>query len=457
MTSVERTNTHTACLIIGAGHVGISVARGLRREGIDPVLLEQNAAIGDAWRHRYERLHLHHITDAMHLPGVKFPRHVNRFPSRLDLADYLEAYVALHDLDVRLNHRVLSVKADTGGGWLVDVETPDGQGVFTADQILLAAGATGITPRIPRLEGSDVWGGQILHSKAYVNAAPFENQRVLVVGTGNSAIEILCDLYDHNAKPSMLMRSANSWVTREGFAYYHHLLALGAKTLQYVPFTWLAAPLVMRALDRWLMFDVKRRYGDLAELGIQTDPTPPMLRMAKTRGAKAPSYIDGTWGNVGVSMVDLIRDGHVQTFTTEISHFEPGSNTVVFKDGSAADFDSVILCTGFEPVISHYATFLDPAIMESIQAEGFQPSAEIPRHPGLWIALGGLATSRYGLQVLAKRIAAKIQNRPAPGRVLNPFISFALAGPDPGLIQVPRRTILINIIAVALILYLAFA
>ena len=53
MTSVERASTHTACLIIGAGHVGISVARGLRREGIDPVLLEQNAAIGDAWRHRW--------------------------------------------------------------------------------------------------------------------------------------------------------------------------------------------------------------------------------------------------------------------------------------------------------------------------------------------------------------------------------------------------------------------
>ena len=451
----DHTATHATCIIIGAGHVGLSVAHGLKKSGVEPILLEQHSTIGDAWRKRYERLHLHHITDAMHLPGVKYPQHVPRYPSRLDLADYLQAYAGLHSFDIRLNHQVQSLCA-AASGWQLQVLQPGTTKptLFTADQVVLAAGATGITPRIPILNGKDQWAGQILHSQAYINAQPYIGQRVLVVGTGNSAIEILCDLHDHGAHPSMLMRSANSWVTREGFANYHRLLAFGGTILKYVPFTWLAAPFVMRALDRYLMLDVRRRYGDLLDQGIKTDPTPPMLRMARTRGAKAPSYIDGTWGDVGVSMVELIRDGHVPTYQAEIDHLEPGQKAVVFTDGSRAEFDTILLCTGFDPVLAHYATFVDAEVMACIEQDGFQPWSEVAGHPGLWPALGGIATSRYALQVLAARIAARIQNKPPPARVLNPVVSFALAGPDPGLIQVPRRTILINLLACAALLYL---
>ena len=102
--------------------MGLSVARGLRALGIEPIIIEQNSRIGDSWRRRYERLHLHHITDAMHLPDVKHPRHVPRYLSRLDLADYLEAYALLHDLDVRLSHRVLALQHNAAEGWRLIVE-----------------------------------------------------------------------------------------------------------------------------------------------------------------------------------------------------------------------------------------------------------------------------------------------------------------------------------------------
>ena len=451
------TETHSAttadCIIIGAGHVGLSVARGLKEQGVNPILLDQHEAIGDSWRHRYERLHLHHITDAMYLPDVRFPKHVARYPSRLDLAEYMQAYAALHDLDVRLQHRVQQL-LPAADGWQLDVLIDGGTTPtqFNAKQVVLAGGATGITPRLPTIEGADTWDGHILHSKKYFNAEPFRGQRVLVVGSGNSAIEILCDLYDNGAQPAILMRSGNAWVTREGFANYHRILAAGAKILQYVPFTWLAAPIVMRLLDRYFMWDVKRKYGDLETIGIATDPNPPMLRMAKTRGAKAPSYIDGTWGDVGVSVFDLIKDGEVTLYDHEISHLDPGRQ-VTFTDGKVGEFDAIVLCTGFEPVLSHYATFLAPEITQTIEQQGLQPMSEVPGYKGLWPALGGIATSRYGLQVLAKRVAAKIKNQKPPGRVLNQVVSFVLAGPDPGLIQIPKRTIAINLFAAAWLVY----
>jgi len=452
----EYTATQSSCIVIGAGQAGLSVARGLKACGVEPILIEQNQAIGDTWRRRYERLHLHHLTGAMHLPGAKYPNHVPRYLSRLDLAEYLEAYAMLHSFDIRLGHRVQRLEF-SDGRWELRVLTPDSDEpvLFHADHVVLAAGATGVTPIVPNIAGADEWGGKILHSKDYFNADPFAGKKVLVVGSGNSAIEILCDLYDNGAEPSILVRGSNSWVTREGFASYHQLLAVGGPILKYVPFSWLLAPLIMRILDFYLMFDVKRRYGDLQALGLETDKTPPLLRMAKTRGAKAPSYIDGTWGDVGVSIVDLVRDGLVPLHTTEIDRVGLDDQRVVFADGSSADFDVIALCTGYEPILSHYATFADSSVMESIQRRGFEPWTEVAGHSGLWPALGGIVTSRYAMQILAARIAARIQGKPAPARILNPIVSFLLGGPDPGLIQVPRRTIVINLLALGALVYFA--
>ena len=128
---------------------------------------------------------------------------------------------------------------------------------------------------------------------------------------------------------------------------------------------------------------------------------------------------------------------------------------MLFADGSSAEFDAIVLCTGFEPVLSHYATFVDPSILKSIEQNGFEPWSEVTGHRGLWPALGGIATSRYALQTLAARIAAKIEGEPAPARVLNPIASFAIGGPDPGLIQIPRRTIAINVLAISALIYSA--
>ena len=449
MRADDRTTTEVPVLIIGAGHCGLSVAMGLKALGIDTIVLEEHAAIGDQWRERYERLHLHHITDAMHLPGVPYPSHVPRYPSRLDLADYLAGYARIHDLDVRLEHRVTHLERSDDGRWRVTVEAAGRALVFTAPNVVVAAGSTGVTPIEPTLPGRDDWAGEVRHSVQYTNATPYVGQRVLIVGSGNSAVEIGCDLFDNGAFPAMLIRSPNSWITRESFAIYHRLLLIGGKIMTYVPFVWLLAPLVLMTLDRYLKHDVARRYGDLREKGVIPHPTPPMQRMAETRARKPPVYIDGTWGDVGSSIFDLIKTGEVAVHTAEIDHLRPGTNTVVFKDGTNADFDVILLCTGFAPIAAHYATFIDRSVMADLARPGvFVPGAAMPDLPGLWLSLGGLSSTRYAQQVLARRIAARVTGREAPKRILSGAAAFAFAGIDPGSFQVRRRTIVINVLAV---------
>jgi len=324
MKPVERTATRSPCLIIGAGHNGLSVAVALRKRGIEAVVLEQHDRVGDQWRERYERLHLHHITDVMHLPGVPYPAHYPRYLSRLDLADYLESYARLQDLDVRCRHKVIHLGHNAAGEWEALVERP-GDPVpvtFTADQVVIAAGTTGVTPRIPPLPGRESWGGQVLHSQQYRNAEEFRGKRVLVVGAGNSGIEICCDLYDNGAIPSMLIRGPNSWVTREAYAIYHRTLQFGVPVLKYVPFAWLAAPLVVLGIDAYCKYDVKRRYGDLSDKGIHALPASPMIEMAKSAGTRPPTYVDGTWGGRG--RFDLRVDSQRQGSDLSGRDFPPG-------------------------------------------------------------------------------------------------------------------------------------
>lgn len=450
-TADERSRrTHAGCLIIGAGHNGLSVGTALRKRGIDPILLDAHDRVGDQWRERYERLHLHHITDVMHLPGVPYPPQYPRYLSRLDFADYLEGYARLQALDVRCRHKVERLERSTTGIWEASVRRPGEQAPlrFTADNVVLAAGSTGVIPRIPRLEGLKDWAGQVLHSQQYRSAEEFRGKRVLVVGAGNSGIEICCDLYDHGADTSILIRGPNSWVTREAYASYHRLLQYGRPVVKYVPFTWLLAPFFILGVDVWCKLEVRRRYGDLSDKGIQELPGPAMIEMARSQGTRPPTYVDGTWGNVGVSLFDLIRCGKLPTYTAEISRLVPGSSTVEFKDGKRGEFDVVLLCTGFEPMMSHYGSFVDEKVLGTLQREDvFRFLGPMKELPGLWISMGGIVGSRFGQDTLGGRIAASIRGIRQPGRILNPMVAFFFAGIEPIQFQVPRITIIINALA----------
>src|SRR5712692_7051150 len=79
-------------LIIGAGPAGLAVAACLRRAAISLVILERSDRVGAVWHRHYERLHLHTNKGNSALPFVPFAREYPRYPSRVDVIRYLEAY-----------------------------------------------------------------------------------------------------------------------------------------------------------------------------------------------------------------------------------------------------------------------------------------------------------------------------------------------------------------------------
>lgn len=175
-------------VIIGGGQAGLSVGYHLARRGLPFVILDANERIGDAWRKRWDSLRL--FTPARYdgLPGMPFPAPAWSFPTKDEIADYLEAYAARFDLPVRTGVRVdgLSREADR---YVVTA----GDRRFEADHIVVASGAYQ-RPRVPAFAPELDPGIVQLHSSEYRDPSQLREGGVLVVGAANSGAEIALEV-----------------------------------------------------------------------------------------------------------------------------------------------------------------------------------------------------------------------------------------------------------------------
>lgn len=180
----ERINT----VVIGGGQAGLSVGYYLARRGIPFVILEANERVGDSWRNRWDSLRL--FTPARYdaLPGMPFPASPTYFPTKDEMADYLEAYAARFELPVRTGVRVERVfKSD--GRYVVDA----GALRLEAENVIVAM-ANFQKPAIPSFASALAPDIRQLHSSDYHNPSQLQPGGLLVVGAGNSGAEIALDV-----------------------------------------------------------------------------------------------------------------------------------------------------------------------------------------------------------------------------------------------------------------------
>jgi putative flavoprotein involved in K+ transport len=188
-------------VVIGAGAAGLAAAYHLQRQGRRFVVLEASPVPSGSWPQYYDSLTL--FTPARHsgLPGLPFPGSAGHYPSRDEMAEYLQSYAEHHAFPVQTGTRVLRVrKAEVG----FEVQTENG-GVLSARTVICASGTFG-RPFSPALPGEAEYQGKRLHSSVYRNAEPFAGQRVVVVGAGNSAAQIAAEL-SRMARVSLAVRS----------------------------------------------------------------------------------------------------------------------------------------------------------------------------------------------------------------------------------------------------------
>ncbi len=199
--------THT--LIIGASISGLASAACLQKHGIEYIIIEKQSQVAAPWRNHYERLHLHTNKRISNLPYKKFDKTIPRYPSRQQVADYLEAYQKEFNINPVFNTEAKSIKK-INDYWITETNNE----TFKSEYIIIATGPYG-KPKPVNFKGMETFAGKIVHSSQYKTGKDFKGQQVLVIGFGNSACEIAIDLYEQCATPSMAVRSPVNIIPRD--------------------------------------------------------------------------------------------------------------------------------------------------------------------------------------------------------------------------------------------------
>ena len=183
-------------VVIGGGQAGLSVGYHLARRGLRFVILEADDRIGDVWRRRWDSLRLFTAARYDGLDGMPFPAPPTYFPTKDEMADFLESYAARFELPVRTGSRVERL-AKRDGRYVVQA----GGRELEADQVVVAM-ASYQRPRMPlfaRDLGPDIVQ---LHSRDYRNPGQLRAGDVLIAGGGNSGAEIAIELAARGPSPA---------------------------------------------------------------------------------------------------------------------------------------------------------------------------------------------------------------------------------------------------------------
>lgn len=175
-------------IIIGAGQAGLSMGYHLSKTTKRFIILDQGKRIGDVWRNRYDSLMLFTPRSFSSLPGMKMDGNPNEFPSKDEVADYLEQYADTFDLPIQLETEVLSLRK---GGETFSIESS--KGTLHSKEVIIATGPFQ-TPAIPPIYknlSNDVYQ---VHSSAYRNPSQLQAGNVFVIGGGNSGAQIAVEL-----------------------------------------------------------------------------------------------------------------------------------------------------------------------------------------------------------------------------------------------------------------------
>jgi indole-3-pyruvate monooxygenase len=318
-------------LIIGASISGLSCAASLQKQNIEYAMIERENEVAAPWHRHYERLHLHTSKRFSHLPYKKFGKTIPRYPDRLQVIDYLDSYQKEFNINPVFNAEAISVRK-MKESWITETTN----GLFRSKYLIMATGPYH-KPKVIHFKGMETFPGNILHSSQYKTASDFENQKVLVVGFGNSACEIAIDLYEQGAKPSMSVRSPVNIIPRD-------ILGVPVQVLSI-----LLNPLPPGVADLISLPLIRMTMGDLSKTGLKKMEYGPLVQIR--RDAKAPVLDIGT--------LQLIRQGDVKVFG-DIDFIE--NSIVHFKNGQKESFDAIVAAIGYDP---------DYSILEGIDESRF--------------------------------------------------------------------------------------
>ncbi|GKT81474.1 flavin-containing monooxygenase [Colletotrichum tofieldiae] len=416
-------------LVIGAGHAGINIGVRLRHLGIPTLMIDRNEHVGDSWRKRYRTLMTHDPIQYCHLPFIPFPADWPMFMPKDKLADWLESYAKMMELNIWTNTNIQDTNYDDLSKlWTIKLRRADGSiRTLRPRHLVLATGQAG-DPIMPTFRGQDRFQGEVYHGSQHSDASATKdvaNKRVVVVGSGNSSHDICQNFYEGGAAEVTMVQRGGTYVITASkglFLMHKGMYEEGGPPTEDADIAAQSMPIPVQfalhahgtkaiaAVDQELL-------EGLSNAGFELDFGPNgsgIYRKYITRGGGY--YID-----IGCSK--LIADGKIKVRHSPegISGFTPSG--LALADGTMLEADIVVLATGYDGMRSSARKILGDEVADRVKdCWDLDEQGEINSyrrdttnygqiwrssgHPGFWYTGGNLALCRSYSRLLALQIKA---------------------------------------------------
>lgn len=308
--------------LVGAGPAGLVMARSLVKEGVPFDWFEKHSDVSGIWdmansgTPMYESAHFISSKYTSGFYGFPMPKTYPDYPSWDQIRDYIKDFANKYDLKKRVTFGVSVAQAEPlpDNKWRIELSTGD---VRTYDGLI---NATGVTwhPNRPQIRGEEKFSGEILHSVAYSSPEEFKGKRVLIVGAGNSGVDIASDAAKFAKSAYFSVRRGYRFIPKYLFGIPTDALVSGA-----------IAPPKGVSVTGDVTKLVDTIVGDLTRFGLPT-PDHDLLSSHPIMNTQVLYHLGHG---------DLIAKPDVEEIT------ETG---VIFKDGSFVELDLIILATGYQ-------------------------------------------------------------------------------------------------------------
>jgi putative flavoprotein involved in K+ transport len=425
--------TQPYVVIVGGGQGGIALGARLRQLQVPTIVVERNARPGDSWRNRYKSLCLHDPVWYDHLPYIKFPPNWPVFSPKDKIADWLEMYTRVMEINYWGSTMATGARYDEeAGDWILDIERDDQELTLRPKQLVMAAGMSG-RPHQPRFPGMDRFRGDQHHSSDHPGPDKYRGRRAVVVGSNNSAHDICAALWEHGVDVTMVQRSPTHVVKSDSLMeialadlYSERAVAAGMTT-EKADMTFASVPYrIMADLQIPVYEQIRERdadfYARLEAAGFQHDwgEDGSGLFMKYLRRASG-YYID-----VGAS--ELVASGEIKLRAGQVDHLT--EDAVVLADGSELPADLVVYATGYESMNGFVGDLISPDVADRVGKvwglgsgttkdpgpwEGEQRNMWKPtQQEALWFHGGNLHQSRHYSLYLALQLKARAEGIETP-------------------------------------------
>ncbi|XP_021274928.1 probable indole-3-pyruvate monooxygenase YUCCA10 [Herrania umbratica] len=315
-------------LIVGAGPSGLATSVCLSAHSIPHVILEREDIYASLWKKRaYDRLKLHLAKEFCSLPYMPHLADSPTYIPKDMFVKYLDEYVSTFNIQPLYHRSVESAcYEEVDGKWRIlarNMKSGDVE-VYVAEFLVIASGENS-AKYIPDLPGLYSFKGEMIHSNEYKSGSKYANKDVLVIGCGNSGMEISYDLSTFGAQTSIVIRNPFHVVSKE-------MVRLGMVISKYLP---------VFVVDFIVLLMANIKYGDLSKYGIR-------------RPKEGPFYLKATAGRAPV--IDV---GTVEKIKSKEIKVVPGISSingkkVLLEDGAEREFDAIVFATGYRSIANEW-------------------------------------------------------------------------------------------------------